>query len=158
MSKYDKPFKLAVVQRCLIEESSYSLVASQLDIDESILRRWIELYRVHGDSAFDKKYSHYSARFKLSVLKYIQTHGVSHRQAAVKFDIRNPSSIAVWAQKYTVGGLKALEPKRKGRPKMSRKVSHTPDDERSQKELLEELTYLRAENAYLKKLDAFTFS
>ena len=30
----------------------------------------------------------------------------------------------------------------------------SPDEERSQKELLEELAYLRAENAYLKKLDA----
>ncbi|SFH99910.1 transposase [Modicisalibacter xianhensis] len=28
------------------------------------------------------------------------------------------------------------------------------NDERSRKELLEELAYLRAENAYLKKLDA----
>nr|WP_245696429.1 hypothetical protein [Halomonas taeanensis] len=32
--------------------------------------------------------------------------------------------------------------------------SPLPDDERSHKELLEELAYLRAENAYLKKLDA----
>lgn len=32
--------------------------------------------------------------------------------------------------------------------------SPRPDDERSQEELLQELAYLRAENAYLKKLDA----
>jgi transposase len=29
-----------------------------------------------------------------------------------------------------------------------------PDENRSQKDLLKELEYLRAENAYLKKLDA----
>jgi len=36
-------------------------------------------------------------------------------------------------------------------PKLDLKV---PDANRSQKELLAELEYLRAENAYLKKLDA----
>jgi len=34
--------------------------------------------------------------------------------------------------------------------------SPPPDVERSQEELLKELAYLRAENAYLKKLDALT--
>jgi transposase len=154
MSKYDKAFKLAAVQRCLTNKVSSSKLSSQLGIDKSMLRRWIEAYRVHGHSAFDKKYSHYTARFKLSVLQYIKTHKVSNQQAAANFDIRNPPCITVWARQYTAGGIAALEPQRRGRPKVSRKVTCPPDEQRSQKELLEELTYLRAENAYLKKLDA----
>jgi len=33
-------------------------------------------------------------------------------------------------------------------------LTHRPDEQRTQEELLQELAYLRAENAYLKKLKA----
>jgi transposase len=57
-------------------------------------------------AASEKKYSHYSAQFKLSVLRYIQVHGLSFKQAAPYFDIRNPSSIANWSRQYHNGALK----------------------------------------------------
>ena len=83
--------------------------------------------------------------------------GLSRRQTEALFDIRESGVIGKWERQYHSGGLTALEPKRKGRRPMTKKPPSPPpppDAERSHDELLEELAYLRAENAYLKKLDA----
>jgi transposase len=114
---------------------------------------------VHGEAAFKKKYSHYDARFKLKVLRFMLARGLSCRETAAVFDIRNPPRIAVWKRQYDCGGLQALESRPRGRPVKQSKPppSSKPtrsDDARTKEELLEELNYLRMENAYLKKLDA----
>lgn len=64
------------------------------------------------------------------------------------------------ARLYHEGGFDALSPRRRGRPrKMATSLPPKPTDagspdERSREELLKENEYLRAEVAYLKKLDA----
>jgi transposase len=87
--------------------------------------------------------------------------GLSYRQTAALFDIRNRSSLADWERRYQTGGIDALSPRRKGRPRSMPEPQKQPDasrsdDKKSREELLAELTYLRMENAYLKKLDALT--
>ena len=86
---------------------------------------------------------------------------LSCRQVAALFDIRNPGSIRVWERRYHAGGVDALASKPRGRPKTMADSKppelgalKVPDANRSHKDLLKELEYLRAENAYLKKLDA----
>ena len=155
MSKYSKDTKLIAVQRYLQSNESLESIANLLKIEPTALTQWVRHYEKHGISALEKKYSHYSAQFKLSVLRYIQKHACSNKEAASHFDIRNPSSIANWSRQYQTGGLEALAPKRKGRPPMARKKpAKKSDQDRSRDELLKELEYLRAENAFLKKLDA----
>ena len=156
MARYDESFKLRVVQQCLREDVSQRDVARQHGLDKSTVHQWLETYRQHGMSGLRKKYSHRSAAFKREVLERMWRDGLSQRQTAALFDIRERSAIGRWERQYHSGGLTALEPKRKGRRPMSKKPPSppSPDEERSQKELLEELAYLRAENAYLKKLDA----
>lgn len=156
-NRYDERFKLLVVQQCLREETSLREVARQHCLDASTVRQWLENYRQHGVMGLRKKYTHRSAAFKLAVLERMWRDGLSHRQTAALFDIRERHAIGRWERQYHSGGLIALEPKRKGRRPMTRKPPSPPpppDEERSHKELLEELAYLRAENAYLKKLDA----
>ncbi len=155
MSKYSKEIKVRAVRQYLDEKGSIQSIATKLDIDLSSLKKWIRHYQKHGIKAFDKRYSTYDASFKLSVLKYICTHPVSHQQAAAVFDIRNHGSIAKWSSQYQTGGFNALKPKHKGRPPMKRPSSKKkPDNIKSHDELLKELEYLRAENAFLKKYDA----
>ena len=156
MSKYSKDIKLIAVRRYLQSNESSESIASKLGVDHTSLRLWIRHYKQHGTAAFEKKYTHYSAQFKLSVLRYVQQHGCSYKKAATKFDIRNPSSIANWSRCYQTGGFEALKPKRKGRsPSMARKKSvRKPDSALSREELMKELEFLRAENAFLKKYDA----
>ncbi len=159
MKQYDERFKLLVVQQCLREDTSLREVARQYCLDESSVRQWRDSYRQHGALGLRKKYSHRSAAFKLAVLERMWRDGLSQRQTAALFDIRERSAIGRWEQQYHSGGLNALAPKCKGRRPMAKKPPSPPpppDEERSHEELLKELAYLRAENAYLKKLDALT--
>ena len=155
MSKYSKDIKLKAVRQYLHSNNSVKSIATRLGIHHSIVDKWVHYYQQHGAKAFDKKYSHYDASFKLSVLKYMGLHGESFRQVAAVFDIRDHGSIAKWENQYQTGGFQALKPKRKGCSPMSRKKpTKKADSSLSREELLKELEYLRAENAFLKKYDA----
>lgn len=154
MSKYNSAFKLSLVRQALKTNNSAGEIAQRYGVESSIVRFWVELYRHHGEYGLNKKHSHYSAAFKLSVLTFIKRNHISQRQAAAIFNIRSSACISTWQAQYNRGGLKALYPKRLGRPAMSRKSAPQNDHQLSREELLKELEYLRAENAYLKKLDA----
>lgn len=155
MSRYSQDIKRIAVQRFLQGKQSIGHIAQQLEIESSALRKWIRHYQQQGYKALTKKYSHYSPQFKRNVLHYMRAQGISYQQAAAVFDIRNPSSIAQWARQYDTDGLAALTPKPRGRPPMARKLpAQKPDSELTHEELLKELEYLRAENAFLKKYDA----
>ncbi|AJY17196.1 hypothetical protein FEP63_03341 [Burkholderia multivorans] len=125
-----------------------------------MVRRWVASYREHGEDGLSKKHSHYDARFKLSVLQRMWRDELSYARVAVVFGIRNERSIPVWERLYHEGGIEALMPRRRGRPpKMTTLPPPKPTDDAAQKEpsreeLLKEIVYLRAEVAYLKKLDA----
>ena len=156
-NRYDEWFKLQVAQQCLRDGTSLREVARQHGLDHSLVRTWRDSYRQHGVVGLRKKYTHRSAAFKLQVLETMWRDGLSRRQAGALFDIRECGAIGRWERQYHSGGLTALEPKRKGRRPMTKKPPSPPpppDAERSQEELPKELAYLRAENAYLKKLDA----
>ncbi|KXU85778.1 hypothetical protein CI15_19440 [Paraburkholderia monticola] len=108
-----------------------------------------------------KKFSHYSAEFKLSVLQRMWSEQLSYTQTATLYDIRGDRSIVNWERQYHGGGIDALKPRRRGRPrKMPTRPAPpgppAPDgtDPRPREELLKEIEDLRAEVAYLKKLDA----
>lgn len=160
-NQYSDQFKLQVVQQYLDGDVGLEVVAHQLGLDYSMLRRWVAQYRQHGPLGLRQTRRHYSPAFKREVLERMWRDGLSIRQTEALFDIRAAGAIGRWERQYHSGGLTALEPKRTGRRPMPQKPPSPPpespsDDERSQEELLEELAYLRAENAYLKKLDALT--
>ncbi|MBB3192635.1 transposase [Halomonas cerina] len=160
-NQYSDQFKLQVVQQYLDGDVGLEVVAHQLGLDYSMVRRWVEQYRQHGPSGLRQTRRHYSPAFKREVLERMWRDGLSIRQTEALFDIRAAGAIGRWERQYHSGGLTALEPKRTGRRPMPQKPPSPPpeppsDGERSHEELLEELAYLRAENAYLKKLDALT--
>jgi transposase len=99
----------------------------------------------------------YDAKFKLSVLQHMWDNGLSNRQAAAHFNVRNPTSIGIWDRRYREGGMEALARPRKHALNMKAPTSKPelkPDHERSREDLLKELEYLRMENEVLKKLEA----
>jgi transposase len=124
--------------------------------------RWIASYRKHGLTGLRKKFSHYTAQFKLSALQRMWKEEWSYNQTAAWFDIRNPGQVGIWERQYHDGGLDALEPRSRGRPKKmtsppdppTDQAVPLPEDERTREQLLKENIELRAEVAYLKKVDA----
>lgn len=160
MSKYTEQFKLSAVRQYLTGLAGFKAVAKQFGIDSSSLRTWVGWYQHHGAEGLEKKYSHFSAQFKFEVLQFIVGNDLSHRQVAAIYNIRNPSMLADWERSYHEGGLDALVPRPRGRGKQMsdpppKKPPAVPDDPSPSREaLLAEVSYLRMENAYLKKLKA----
>ena len=161
MAKYSESFKLKVVQRYLAGKAGFTTLAKQTGVGEGILCRWVAAYRVHGQQGLRKKFSHYSAEFKLKVLRLAEREGLSNTQAAARFDLRGGGGVVgAWRRRYDEGGLRALHPKPRGLAKKMPKtkpIAPAPaqaDDTRTLEALRKENEALRAEVAYLKKLQA----
>ncbi|CCM76650.1 putative transposase [Rhizobium mesoamericanum STM3625] len=163
MSKHSLAFKLSVVEFCEKGGRSAREVCVHFGVDHATVRKWVASYEAHGAAGLAKKFSHYDAAFKLSVLQRMWEDGLSYRQTAALFDIRNKGSVVDWERRHKTGGIDALSPRRKGRPRSmpeppiskQPQASHS-DEAKSREELLAELNSLRMENAYLKKLEALT--
>jgi transposase len=160
MTKYTEQFKLAVVCDYLAGFASFRAIAQRHGVtNRSLVERWVASYQLHGADGLSKKRSQYSAEFKLSVLQHMWENQLSVTQTAAKFDIRRHATVGVWERAYRDGGFDALVPRPKGRPKKMTIPTTKPqapvdDDKRSREDLMDELNYLRTENAYLKKLRA----
>ena len=157
---YSPSFKLEVVQFHLQSKVSLHNVARHYGIDHSLVRRWVTRYRYHGIQGLEPATKlHYSPSFKLHVVKCVTREGLTDRQAEARFNLRSTGLIGKWLVQYHSGQLtKPLSETKRAAPMAKKSVDLPPADvpERSmsQDELIEELLYLRAENAYLKKLDA----
>lgn len=161
MAKYDEKFKLAVVQDYQADNQSYVAVAQRHDLNHGTVRKWVESYRQHGSQGLlcKKRVRYNSAQFKLMVLQRMRHEELSARQAVVLFDIRGGTGvISAWQRRYHEGGLDALKPKpremKTPKPKPPQLQSPQADDAHDLETLRKENEYLRAEVAYLKKLEA----
>jgi len=159
MTKYDQSFKQQIVKAYLNGEGSCETLGQKYGVGYSTLRRWVSAFRVHGRAGLSKKHETYSADFKMSVLQHMWRHELSYQRTCAVFDLREANSVSRWERQYHEGGFEALMPRRKGRPpnmskpKQPAQPTSVPADERSREDLLKENEYLRAEVAYLKKLD-----
>ena len=161
MSKHSEAFKFSVVKFYAKGERGAQEVGRHFGVDHATVRKWAASYEAHGPAGLAKKFSRYDAAFKLSVLQRMWEDGLSYRQTAALFNIRNKSCLADWERRYEAGGVDALSPRRKGRPRSMPEPPKQPDasrsdDQKSREELQAELSFLRMENAYLKKLEALT--
>jgi len=86
--------------------------------------------------------------------------GMSFQEARRQLSLSDRSLLYRWLQQYQEHSIEGLKPKLKGRqkhmakPKSNKIKPNKADQDKTQKELLEELEYLRTENAFLKKLRA----
>lgn len=161
MTKYSEQFKLAVVQDYLADSSDgYRGIAKRHGVStHAMVERWVMAYRAHGNAGLGKKFSKYSAEFKLSVLRHMWDNRLSMIQTAAKFDIRHHAMVGIWERAYRDGGVEALMPRPRGRSKAMPTPEPAPDnlpddDKLCREQLLAEVKQLRMELAYTKKLQA----
>jgi transposase len=146
MAKYDEKFKKSVVQDYLAGGGGYRGLSSKYGVTHGQIRHWVAAYRQNGDGGLTKKFSHYSAEFKLQVFERMWREELSFNQTMHLFDLRGGCGVvSSWQRKYHEGGITALAPK---------PLSDKPTEAKTLQELQRENEYLRAEVAYLKKLDA----
>lgn len=155
MKRFTPEKKLDIVQRYINEPVSYRDLEKDIGIDNSTLRYWVKLYQYHGNQAFHHPYTKYSPAFKLEVVQFIEETDYSIREASAIFHIPDFSIVRRWMEKWRKGGALALENQGKGTFTMANKKKKKTQKKPSPSldaETKDELEYLRAENAYLKKL------
>ncbi len=76
---------------------------------------------------------------------------ISYREVARQFEIRDHKSVAAWERIYLTEGAEGLYIERRGHGSKGRPSSFPKEVE---EDLLKEVQRLRAENEYLKKLQA----
>lgn len=93
----------------------------------------------------------YTGEFKQKVVETMQQENMSYKEAARQFEIpQGDKTVAKWERIYLEEGAEGLYVERRGRkstgrPKLEKEV---------EEDLIAEVQRLRAENAYLKKLNA----
>ena len=156
--KYDVDFKLQVVHQIIKGKESVDSLSIKFNITDSLIKKWVHFYRLHGTDGLLPSNRHYSPEFKLQVVHAVKTNSLSLTEASRQFRISSDSTLKKWLILYDSLGAEALRVERRGRgrpelrkPAMPRKPKIPLTRE---EQLLEELADLRAENAYLKKLHA----
>ena len=93
----------------------------------------------------------YTGEFKQMVVETMMWDKLSYREAARRFDISDYSRVTSWERIYLTEGPEGLYIERRGLKSKGRTPSFSKGVE---EDLLKEVQRLRAENAYLKKLQA----
>ena len=93
----------------------------------------------------------YTGEFKQKVIETMHKEKLSCNETARLFDIKSHDAIAKWERIYLEEGPKGLYIERRGRKSTGRPRKLPKEVE---EDLLAEVQRLRAENAYLKKLNA----
>jgi transposase len=150
--KYSYEKKLESVLLVLESGCSARKVARLIGSEQKHIRRWVALYQAHGEEGLRIKRGSYSGDFKLSVITCMYENHLSLFETAVKFGIPNDSVVLSWDRIYRLEGLSGLYQDNRGRMKKPKKPK--PSVITGQADIQKELEYLRAENAYLKKLQA----
>ena len=99
----------------------------------------------------------YTGEFKQKVVETMREEKLSYREAARQFEISNHSHVAKWERIYLEEGPEGLYVERRGRASAAggtRKGRPPKLDKKVEEDLIDEVQRLRAENAYLKKLNA----
>ena len=99
----------------------------------------------------------YTGEFKQKVVETMQREHLSYREAARQFAISNHYIVAKWERIYLEEGAEGLYIERRGRASAANGVrkGRSPNlDKKVEEDLIAEVQRLRAENAYLKKLNA----
>lgn len=162
--KHSLETRLAVVKHYLAGNGGSRATAEFFGVDRTSVRRWSRTYQYHGIDGLSGNRAALSPEFRVAVIQAMTRDALSVREATARFNISNESVVLHWVNVYKETGLSGLLKIKPGRArKVTKKSSHHSQpgkepEKLSLEELLAELRYLRAENAYLKKLKALVQS
>lgn len=164
--KYNFNFKLRLVTTILRGKDSIGSLAKREGLSKSNLQFWLRLYQNYGKQGLQgvaKK--SFTIEEKITIIREYHQTGISLMDTCVRYCISNPSVLVQWNKKFQRHGYSGLQETR-GRPRktntkqMTKKTS-IPGLKPSMsavEKLRIENEYLRAENDFLKKLEALAQS
>ena len=154
LTKYNEDQRLQAA-RMLEDGMAVRAIAREMKISHNVIRNWRNRYEKGGIDQLLSTRQHYTAEFKLEAVAYRRQNGLSYPQAAAALGIPNQGTLYAWEKIFQLRGPEGLQDTRKGRPPTMPKPEKKPKAPLTREQQLEaEHTYLKMENAYLKKLKA----
>jgi len=158
--RYSKELKLAAVNDYLSGKYSLSKVIQKYNISSTaVLRKWIKKYNSHRElndtgkglthSMTSRRKTTFEERFQ--IVHYCLQHQKNYQLAAESYDV-SYQQVYQWVKKFEAHGEEALLDKR-GRKKEEYELTDEEKFKLKMKRLERENERLRAENAFLKKLE-----
>lgn len=145
----------AEVRRAAVELFSRghgeTFVANRLGLSRVVVEQWFLTYRAVGSEALlamGTAHREYDFETKVAAASAVVDLGRPKPEVMAEFGIASKSPLNAWCSKYREGGVEALRPRPKGRPKAE------PAPKTREEELEREVERLRAQVAYLKKIDS----
>jgi transposase len=157
--------RLQIVSKVLDEHYPIRTTGKLFDANQRQVKYWVALYSRYGEEGLRMQSRYYPMEFKYKVLQdMFETH-LTLQETALKYGIPSPSTVLMWKRKYDKKGLLGLnDGSRIWTENMVKEDDATSSDKkknqelppggRERKDLLKEIDFLKAENAYLKKLRA----
>lgn len=161
--KFSLRQKLSAVRSIIGCTESCLSAARKIGSKENTVQRWLRLYKQHGVNGLKLRNGSYDGDFKVRVVRHMLKNKLSSIQTAVFFAIPQDYVVSRWLKIYERFGAAGLLKENRGRKKsqMGKKTKKKKNDFSAVKPaaaraaaLQKEVEYLRAENAFLKKLDA----
>lgn len=151
--KYSQEFKIECVKKYKNGECIEDPPGVIHDSFRRQVRKWVHIYNSIGEIGLSHNRPPLSIENRLELFNRVDN-GESYNSVAGSVGIQD-SLLSKWHRIYLEKGIDGLKSLKRGRKSMNKKpINNKTDSEKSKKELLEELELLRAENEYLKKLDA----
>lgn len=164
-TKFSVQEKLSALKSILAGRESCASAAKKIGSKGNTVQRWLIVYNKYGVAGLSMRPGVYSGDFKVIVVRYLLKNRLSLAQTAIYFGIPNDSVVYCWLKIYQRTGISGLlKGQAKGRKKTAilkkterkvRKTNSVSADSADHIAVLQkEVEYLRAENAFLKKLEA----
>ena len=151
---YAKELKLKAVMAAKSNQYSDAELVTMFPACRSTIRLWVKAYDLNGEQGLEppKEIKRYSGKFKQQVVEDFIDSNTTQSAIAKKHKISR-RQVYDWLNIYYENGVEALYLDRKSF--LERKKADLPSNENTDTAaLLKELERLKAENAYLKKLNA----
>jgi transposase len=150
--RFTKEFKLECIRKYKAGEHIDDPGGCSHETFQHVIRKWMRIYDFLGEVGLEHKKPKRTWRDKMKMIQRV-IDGESFSEVALSNGIYN-DLLSKWYKIYQESGIDGLKLDRRGRfPKMVKKPK-TSNEIKTKEELEKELEYLRAENEYLKKLNA----
>ena len=150
--RFTKEFKLECVQKYKDGEPINNPGGCKHKTFADTVRRWVRIYDSVGEVGLEHRFKMKTWQDKMDMIQRV-IDGESFNEVACSNGIQE-NLLSKWYKIYQKFGIDGLKLDRRGRPPKTMKKPKTSNEPKTKEELEKELEYLRAENEYLKKLNA----
>lgn len=150
--RYTKEFKLECIRKYKAGERIDDPGGCKHKTFWNTVVVWVRIYDAVGEIGLEHKKPKRSWQDKLGMIERV-SNGESIESAAISNGIKG-YLLSRWCKIYRKSGIDGLKSDRRGRPAKAMKKPKTSSGLETEEGLEKEIEYLRAENEYLKKLNA----